>query len=141
VDVGQSPKLDRLHPLGTVLMLSPSQYLTERAGLYVNLTHVGTVCKACYNMHLVVMQHTESRASAPHIQFQSDIKLWSMKMYDENTNELTKAVLATVAKKVEQDRALLPHAVPVLIILVRLEITKSCIWNREMEASNSFPSG
>ena len=101
VDVGQSPKLDRLHPLGSVLMLSPSQYLTERAGLYVNLTHTGTVCKACYNMHLVVMQHPESRACAPHIQFQSDIKLWSMKMYDENTNELTKAVLATLAKKLQ----------------------------------------
>jgi len=118
-----------------------SQYLTERTGFDVNLTLTDTVCKACYDMHLVVMQHIESQASAPHIQFQSDIKLWSMKMYDENTNELTKAVLATVAKKLEQDRALLPHAVPVLIILVRLEITKSCIWNREMEASNSFPSG
>ena len=87
------------------------------------------------------MQHTESRASAPHIQFQSDIKLWSMKMCDENTNELTKVVLATVAKKLQQDRALLPHAVPVLIILVRLGITKSCIWSWEIAASNSLPGG
>jgi len=92
-------------------MLSPSQYLTERAGLYLDLTHTGTVCKAGYNMPFVVMQHTESRACAPHIQFQSDIKLWSMKTYDENTNELTKAMLATVAKKLQQDRALLLHAV------------------------------
>ena len=95
-----------------------SQYLTERTGFDVNLTPTDTVCKACYDMHLVVMQHIESQASAPHIQLLSDIKLWSMKMCDDNTNELTRAVLATVifvAKKLQQDRALLPHVVTVFL--------------------------
>ena len=45
----------------------------------------------------------------------SNIELWKEKMSDENTDELTRAVLATiifVAKKLSQDRALLlPQAV------------------------------
>ena len=102
-----------------------SQYLTERTGFDVNLTPTDTVCKACYDMHLVVMQHIESQASAPHIQLLSDIKLWSMKMCDDNTNELTRHMLS----------------LSFLIITVRLGITKSCIWSWEMAALSSLPGG
>ena len=41
------------------------------------------------------------------VQLQSDISLWKMKLLEETTDELTRAVLATVAKKLQQERALL----------------------------------
>ena len=70
-------------------------------------------------MHLVLLQHIEEQASVPHLQLQSDISLWKMKLHEKSTDELTKAVLATVifvAQKLQQERALLlPHVVSVFL--------------------------
>ncbi len=48
--------------------------------------------------------------NVPHNCLQSDVRMWNMKMCDETANELARAVLAVViivAKKLQQDRALL----------------------------------
>ena len=50
------------------------------------------------------------------LQLRSDISLWKMKLHEETTHELTRAVLATVAQKLQQERALLlPHAVSIFL--------------------------
>ena len=141
--VEQSQHLDRVHILCTVLMLQPCiNHLHEKKGFDARLsTPTDTLCKSCYNMHLVLLQHIEEQASVPHlqlasfpglptvhfliacsaiknwtvgrpgneanVQLQSDISLWKMKLHEETTDELTRAVLATVAKKLQQERALL----------------------------------
>ena len=96
-----------------------SDYLHERTGFDARLTPTDTLCKSCYNMHLVLLQHIEEQASVPRLQLQSDISLWKMKLHEESTDELTRAVLVTVifvAQKLQQERALLlPHAVSVFL--------------------------
>ena len=54
--------------------------------------------------HAFSLQHVEEQASVPHLQLQSDIK---MKLYEETTDKLTRAVLAIVAQEFQQERALL----------------------------------
>ena len=70
-------------------------------------------------MHLVLLQHIEEQASVPRLQLQSDISLWKMKLHEESTDKLTRAVLAIVifvAQKLQQERALLfPHVVSVFL--------------------------
>ena len=61
-------------------------------------------------MHLVLLEHIEEQANVPQVQLESYISLWKMIMNDETTDKLTRTVLATVifvAKKLQQDRALL----------------------------------
>ena len=96
-----------------------SQYLNERTGFDGSVTATDTLCKLCYDMHLVILQHIEKQANAPHIQFQSKISMWETKLKDETVSELTRAILATVlfvAKNFQQGRALLlPHCVRVFL--------------------------
>ena len=70
-------------------------------------------------MHLVILHHIGQQANEPIIKLKSDILIWKQKIKDENTNELTRAILAAVifvADKLRQDRAvLLPHAVSVFL--------------------------
>ena len=96
-----------------------SNYLHDKTGFDARLAPTDTLCKSCYNMHLVLLQHIEEQASAPHLELQSDISLWKMKLQEETTDKLTRAVLATVifvAQRFQQERALLlPHAVSVFL--------------------------
>ncbi len=70
-------------------------------------------------MHLVILNHIEQLSNEPKTKLKSDISQWNEKLADENTNELTRAILATVlfvGKKIQKDRAiLLPHAVAIFL--------------------------
>ncbi len=70
-------------------------------------------------MHLVIFNHIQQHANEPGTKLQSLITIWEETMRDENTNELTRAILATVifvAKILHQDRALLlPQAVTIFL--------------------------
>ena len=94
-----------------------SQYLTQTTGFEVDLTPTDTICKACYDMHLVIQQNIQVPTSAPSAQLQSDLVSWTTRSSDETTDELTRAVLTTVifvGTSLQQDRALLlPQAVTV----------------------------
>lgn len=89
-----------------------SEYLRSRAGYDHDLSPSDTICKACYDMHWAILNSIEHQLNEPRAKL---IELWKVKMSDENIDELTKAILATivfVANKLSQDRALLlPHAV------------------------------
>ena len=98
--------------------ITVSQYLHEGTGFDPSLTPTDTLCKSCYDMHLVILNHIERQADEPNNKLKSDIWLWKETMKDENTNELTRAILATViyvANTLQQDKALLPHAVSVFL--------------------------
>ncbi|SMN12415.1 hypothetical protein SPBRAN_865 [uncultured Candidatus Thioglobus sp.] len=99
--------------------ITVSEYLCERTGCDLSLTPTDTLCKSCYDMHLVILNHIEQLSNEPKTKLKSDITEWNEKLADENTNELTRAILATVlfvGKKIQKDRAiLLPHAVTVFL--------------------------
>lgn len=94
-----------------------SEYLQTRTESDPDLSPTDTLCKGCYDMHLVILKHIDQQARERDLK--SDIALWKYKMTDENTDELTRAILATVifvAEKLQQERALLlPQAVTVFL--------------------------
>ena len=99
--------------------ITVSQYLYQGTGYDSILSPTDTFCKSCYDMHLVILNHIQQQANKPSTKLKSNIMLWKVTIKDENTNELTRAILATVifvAKKLQQDRALLlPQAVTVFL--------------------------
>ena len=85
-----------------------SHYLAE---CNVIILPTDTICKSCYDMHLVILQNIATAEAPTMQQLQSDITLWKMKLEElDDTDELTKAILTTVifvATKFEQDKAIL----------------------------------
>lgn len=91
-----------------------SQYLRDKTGYDVSIEPTDTLCKSCYNMHLVILQDIQRQGTGTRTtctqSMDSSIISWNMKMQDDNTDPLTKVILRTVlfvAKTFMQDRALL----------------------------------
>ena len=66
-----------------------SEYLCNRTGSDPNILPTDSLCKGCYDMHLVILNHIEQQANEPGKKLQSLVIIWEEKMRDENTNELT----------------------------------------------------
>ena len=98
-----------------------SRYLNDRicTGFDISITQADILCKSCYDMHLAIFQNIERQAIHDIPNLDLCISSWVTQLEDENTNQLTKAILATVvfiAKKFQQSRALLlPQAVTVFL--------------------------
>ena len=94
-----------------------AQYWTQTSGFEVDLTTTYRICKACYDMHLVIQQNLRVLPSAPSAQLLSDLASWITRISDENTDELTRAVLITVifvGRSLQHNNALhLPQEVTV----------------------------
>ena len=92
--------------------ITVSKHLME-SGLDGNITQADTLCKACYDLHLVILRKQDKSV------LKDDIALWREVANDGNTPELTRAILATVlyvANKLQQDMALLlPHVATVFL--------------------------
>ena len=88
---------------------SVCQYLNEHTEFSLSLTQEDTLCKSCYDLHLVILQNMEKQLT-PQQDLESDIKLWSMTIRDDSITEVTRAVLVTVlytAKLLLETKALL----------------------------------
>ena len=92
------------------------QYLNEHTEFNLSLKQEDSICKSCYDMHMVILQNMENEMTPPQ-SLQSDVMLWSMTIRDDSITEVTRAVLATVlyiAKLLLDNKALLlPHAAEV----------------------------
>ena len=97
--------------------ITVSQYLSEHTEFSVSLLPTDCICKSCYDIHIVILKSLEEQPGSPQQNLQSDIDLWKMTIADDNTIELTRAVLNTVlfvAKLLQHDKAiLLPQAATV----------------------------
>ena len=97
--------------------ISVSKYLNERTDLMGSVGPSDVLCKSCYDMHLLLLEHINTKE--PHLQLQASICQWKLKMEDKATDKLTKAVLRTVifvAKVLQQEKALLlPKVVSVFM--------------------------
>lgn len=92
-----------------------SMYLQERTESCINITETDTICKSCYDMHLVIIKCIKNQVRVPSIQLSYDIELWGKAKEQHSRTELTRSILATVlfvAKVLQHDRSLLlPQAV------------------------------
>ena len=121
-----------------------SQYLSVRTGTHPDLTPDDTLCKGCYDMHWVILNHMEQQQTEPSTKLKACILVWNEKLKDEiNTNETTRAILTSViyvARKLQQDRALLPQAVTVFLDKP-IHQMKNCTWSWDMEKLNFLHGG
>ena len=93
---------------------SSHTYIKVRSCVNVDTTLKATdiICKSCYDMHLAILQHIQEvqQVADQGTKLKYDITIWKHVTKDENTNELTRAVLATVlsvSDKVLQGRTVL----------------------------------
>lgn len=92
-----------------------SKHLSESSEFPINIAPTDTLCKSCYDMHLVILHQAGS--TEPQNNLDSKIRTWKEMLNSENDTEYMyqQAVLATVvfvAEKLQKDRALLlPRAV------------------------------
>ena len=52
-----------------------SQYLSEKAGFKTVTTAKDTLCKSCYNTHLVILEHIDQSRLMQHVTYTSNITL------------------------------------------------------------------
>ena len=67
LDVVQDLNLER------VTTLHIAQYLLNETGTDLCLKKTDTLCKSCYDMHLVILNHIDQQANEPSVKLKSDI--------------------------------------------------------------------
>jgi hypothetical protein len=58
----------------------------QNTGFNFTLTPADTICKSCYNMHLVILNNAVKRSESPTLQLESDIAMWKKTLADETSN-------------------------------------------------------
>ena len=97
--------------------------------VYIN--QEDTLCRSCYDLHLVILKNLEKEQQTSEQSLQSCITLWSMTLEDESTSVVNQAVLKTVihiAKLLQQDKAiLLPQAATLFRMKYPVGEENSCL--------------
>ncbi len=87
-----------------------SHILSQNCGFEGTILPTDYLCSTCYKVHLAVLHSIESESQTPDNVLQNRIDIWEYKLSQDNTDELTQAVLQAVlfvAKELASQRAVL----------------------------------
>lgn len=107
------------------------EILNTNTEFNVCLTEEDTLCKSCYDLHLVILKNLKKEQQTSQQSLHSCLIQWSMTLSDDSNSLVYQAVLATVihiAKLLLQDKAiLLPQAATFFHMNYPVEEENSCL--------------